>query len=146
MSGQVALMSATQNFLTTVTGAFNQMTIPIASGRLYNIKAMIPYALDFANSAGITLGVTFPAARRAYFQCAFSTPNPVLTAIYAAGIDLAAVTSGTTVMRMFAVDGQLFCSGSGNLIFYAKAELANSTAKILDGGFVVAWNIGPQAI
>jgi hypothetical protein len=50
-------------------------------------------------------------------------------------------------MRMFAVDGQLFCSGSGNLIFYAKAEVADATAKILDGGQIIVWNMGaPVAI
>lgn len=146
-------MSATQNFLTTITGTFNQMTINIASGQIYQIRALIPYILDLS-TAGLTLGLVFPAARRAYFNCAFvaaaaSPGAPALTAITGdlATRDLAAVTSGTAgIARFFHVDGTLFCSGSGQFLFYARAETANQTSKIADGGSIVCWNMGAQAI
>ena len=116
------------------------------------IKALIPYLLDTATN-GLTLGIGFPAARRAIFNVSFvaaaaNTPT-VTTVNFAAGVssgDLAAITSGTTVARMIDIDGLLLCSGSGNLIFYGKAEVANSTAKFLDGGSVVAFQIVGQTV
>jgi hypothetical protein len=139
-------MSATQNFLTVVTGTFNQMTVDIASGFNYQIQARIPYSLE-NTSAALTIGLSFPAARRAYFQ-GFMQPAgaaalaaPVLTAIQAVG-DLAVWTSGTAATRTLVVDGYLLCSGSGKLVFYGKSEAANLTAKVLDGGSIICWNIG----
>lgn len=145
-SATTMVMSATQNFLTTITVTFNQMTIPIASGRVYSIRGNIAYALD-GNSNGITIGLSFPAARRAYFvarmqaAAAGALAAPTLTAIQAAG-DLAAFTSGTVAVRYLDFDGMLVCSGSGNFFPYAKAEVANATAKALDGSHVIAWNMG----
>ena len=148
-------MTATQNFTTTVTALFNQMTMPIASGQIYNIRGVLNYTLDNGNSNGITIGLQFPAARRANFQAGFTAAavlGPALTNVAMAGTtsgvgtNLAVITSGTNAMRGIFIDGTLLCSGSGHLIFFGAAEVANSTAKVLDGSHLIAWNVMPLAI
>ena len=160
-SAAIAFSSATQNFLTTVTQTFNQMTLAIASGQMYRIDAMIPWLLDTA-TAGITIGLSFPAARRFNFHAKIGpvaaaggitvlTGIPGAVAVTApasgAGMPIMVITSGTAgVQRMMHLEGQLLCSGSGNLLFYGQAEVSNTTAKVLDGGHVIAWNIASLAI
>jgi hypothetical protein len=147
--GAAFAMSATQNFTTTVTATLNGLTIAILSGGVYLFQGMIAYACNNGAANGITIGVSFPAARRAHFKARFTaaaaTNADALTSINAAG-DLFAVTSGTTVARYAAVDGMLLCSGQGNMIFYGKAENANSTAQVLDGSHLIVWVPGSQAV
>jgi len=147
-------MSATQNFLTTVTGTFNQMTLPIQSGLLYTIKANIPVLLD-ANSNGFTLGLTFPAARRCSllgvtFQgaaaSAFAQTSINMVNTPATGTNIFVITSGTAAVRPIWLDITLECSGSGNLLFYGQAEVANATAKVVEGGNLIAWQVGPLTL
>jgi hypothetical protein len=146
-SAQAAFLSGTQQFTTTVTANFNQMTIPIASGQMYQIRAALPYNFD-GNSAGIRIGLLFPAARRANFRAITETAavGTVTSNVITASGGSVLVTSGTTVERNMTIDGVLLCSGSGNLIFYGASEVANLTARVLDGGSVIAWNLGPQAV
>jgi hypothetical protein len=145
-------MTATQNFATTVTANINALTVPIASGFIYAIRAVIPWSLDSA-AGGINIGIaTFPAARYAYFRGHFTqaAAAPALamqtTGRQSSG-DIMQITSGTAgAIRYLEIAGELLCSGSGNLIFDAKAEVANTTAKVMDGGYVIAWNVGARAI
>jgi len=145
-SAQGGVLTNTQNFLTTITGTFNSMTVPMASGQAYKIHASIPWTLD-GNSNGITLGMSFPAARRAWFSgivpqaAGVATIALSLTAFTAAG-DFFSVTSGTAAARTYVLDGDIICSGSGNFFFYAKAEIANATAKVLEGASIICWNMG----
>lgn len=149
-------MSATQNFTTTVTASFNQMTMPIASGQLYHLKGAINFTLD-SGSQGITIGLQFPAARRAKFNgwvpAQVVNPDPpTLTGITmngttsGVGTNFGVWTSGTALGRVMMFDGELLCSGSGNLIFFGLSESANTTGKILEGSHVIAWNIGPLPV
>lgn len=148
-SAQAAMMSATQNFATTVTATFVQMTVGIQSGQVYNFRASIPYMCDAA-TGGIIIGCNFPAARRVGIKASFSpaaaAAADTLTAVNAAGVDIAAITSGTAAPRYIQIEGMLECSGSGRLVFYGKSELANTTARVLDGAHVIAWNIGSMTL
>lgn len=149
-SGQAALMSATQNFTTTVTATFSQMTTPLASGFVYSFRAQIPYSCNNGAANGLTIGLNFPAARRvgikAQFTPAAATPADAITAQNAANVDLAVIISGTTIPRYLNIDGMLLCSGSGNLVFYGKSETANATAQVLDGAHVIVWNMGTVGV
>ena len=143
-----AVLSGTQQFATTVTATFNQLTIPIASGQVYRVRAILPYRLD-SGTSGIRLGLLFPAARRALFLLQGQ-----------AGVDAAALQSqvirvsggsillatGTAVDAWLAVEGVLLCSGSGNLMFFGATELAGATARVQDGGNVTVWNMGPHTV
>jgi hypothetical protein len=146
-SAQFGFASGTQQFATTVTATFGQMTIPIASGNVYMIAAVLPYNLDTAAS-GMRLGLLFPAARRAtlaiYAEVAAVGTFTVTNVSTSGGSVL--ITSGTTVTRVIKVDGVLLASGSGNFLFYGGSEVANGTARVLDGASVIAWNLGPQAV
>lgn len=155
VSGNVALLSATINFLTTVTATFGQMTLPIASGHVYMIDGIFPYLLDAA-AYGITLGVNFPAARRAMFQTSFiaaavAPGAGVMTMLIGDGVGgvaartLAVVTSGTTLPRYLVVKGTLLCSGSGNLVWWGAGE-TNTTGKFLDGCSVIVWHMGSVTV
>lgn len=143
------LQSATQNLLTTVTATINQLVIPLQTGVLYKIAGTVAWTLD-GNSNGITIGLSFPAARRAWFtgvisQAAAAAPiAPHLTAIVAAG-DMMAITSGTALPRYLEIAGEIMLTGTGNLAVYGKSEVANATAKVLDGGSLIAWNMGSIA-
>jgi hypothetical protein len=150
-SANAACCSNTQNFLTTVTQTFNQMTMPVASGQIYRVKATICYALD-GNSNGLFVGINFPAARRAAFSTRWpgsqlgaetvsGTAFGGATAI--AGGELFSVASATALVDRWAeIDGILMASGSGNLMFYGRSEVAGATAKILGGSNIIMWNIG----
>jgi hypothetical protein len=150
-SANAACCSNTQNFLTTVTQTFNQMTMPVASGQIYRVKATICYALD-GNSNGLFVGINFPAARRAAFSTRWpgsqlgaetvsGTAFGGATAI--AGGELFSVASATALVDRWAeIDGILMASGSGNLLFYGRSEVAGATAKILGGSNIIMWNIG----
>ena len=56
------------------------------------------------------------------------------------------VTSGTTVEQMMCVEGTLLASGSGNFLFYGASEAANLTARFLDGGQIIVWNLGTATV
>jgi hypothetical protein len=124
------------------------MTIPIQAGQVYQIRAVLPYRLD-GNSNGIRIGLFFPAARRASFgvvaQNTVDGGTPMLSTIRASG-NSALITSGTTVDSHCIIDGVLLCSGAGNLMFFGASETANATARFMDGGSVIVWNLGPQAV
>lgn len=131
------------------------MTTPIASGQVYQINALLVYSLSAA-AGGITLGVAFPAARRATFHVVASLTAGQATApagffsVYNLGgsvnaADIATIISGTTVPRMIQINGALVCSGSGNLIFYAKSEVAGDTTKILENSSILAFPCGTVA-
>jgi hypothetical protein len=148
-------MTATQNFTLNTTATFNAMTVAIASGFVYRVKAAIVYRLD-GNSNGINVGISFPAARRAAFSIAWpgSVLNAQLTAASAVGIataipasvDLFQISSGTAgVDRWAEIDGTLLCTGTGKLVFYARAEVAAATAKIMEGSNVIVWQMGTFA-
>ena len=149
-SGITRILSATQNFTTTVTATIAGLSANLTSGQIYQIKAFIPWTLD-GNSNGITIGLNFPAARRAYFRGSMGTPNQaaflpiVLTGLIATG-DLMVVTTGTVATRYLEIDGTLLLSGSGPLVLHGRAEVANATAKVLDGASLLIWNMGAQAV
>lgn len=141
-------MSATQNFLTTVTEQIAGLTMVMGSGA-YKMQAWFPYLLDTA-TAGITVGIQFPAARRAQGMVVASvaaalTPGVTfvqsLLSTSGVGLQLVAITSGTAVTRFFKVEADFLVSGSGNLLWWARAEVGGSTAKLLDGCEVVLWKI-----
>jgi hypothetical protein len=95
--------------------------------------------------------MSFPAARRAWFNGIVPQAGgaaaiaPTLTSFTAAG-DFYVVTSGTAAARTYQLDGDLICSGSGNFFFYAKAEVANATAKVLEGASIICWNMGTVTV
>lgn len=144
------MLSATINLVTTVTATFGGMTIPIASGQVYSFRVQIPYSCNNGNANGLTVGLIFPAARRvgikAQFTPAAAVPADAITAQNAAGVDLAVITSGTTIPRYINIDGMLLCSASGRMVFYGKAETAGATAQILDGAHVIVWNMGTVGV
>jgi hypothetical protein len=142
-----ALLTATQEYATIVTATFNGMTVPIASGEAFNIRAVIPYRMD-SNSGGIRIGLLFPAARRANFRAITETAavGTVTTNVITSSGGSVVVTSGTTVERNMTIDGVLLCSGSGNLMFYGGAEAAGLSARVLDGASIVMWHVGNQAV
>jgi hypothetical protein len=154
-SANLNYMTATQNFATTITATFNQMTISITSGTLYRIKATIPVVLDNGNSNGFTLGFIFPAVKKCVIvgvskqlgaAVAMDSTSVNLTPQGASATQIAVITSGTTVCQPIEWDGYIACTGSGNLMFYGRAETANATAKVLEGGNIIAWNLGTYPV
>lgn len=143
------LQSGTQNLLTTVTATINQLVIALQTGTLYKVAGTVAWTLD-GNSNGITIGLTFPAARRAWFTgviaqaAAAAAIAPHLTAIVTQG-DLMAITSGTALPRYLEIAGEIMITAPGNLAVYGKAEISNATAKALDGGALIVWNMGSIA-
>lgn len=131
------------------------MTIPIASGNAYSIKAEIGWQLG-ANSSALTLGLSFPACRRAGFQAVASqgaAAGAVAGAAFAGvavpggtGTSVMAITSGTVAPRYVSINGQLLCSGSGNLIFWVMPEVTSGLVNILDGSSIIVWNMGTVTV
>lgn len=145
-SAQAAWLSATQAFLTTITGTFNQLTIPIASGQMYSIRALLPVTLT-GNSNGIRVGILFPAARRSRFTALFPQGGdgiaPLMSTLRASGNSI--LVTSATVTTMILIEGLLLATGSGNLMFFGASETANVTSMVAMGGHVIVWNLGPQA-
>ena len=145
---QGGVIAATNAFISTTTQTLNAMTFDIASGRVYSVRGRIKYKFD-GSSSGIRLGVSFPAARGAFW-------NLLARALAAAGAEaLTGVTgtfnllwtSGATTTSQFVIlDGILLCSGSGKLIFFGASEVASGSAFVLPGSWAAVWDIGGAAI
>jgi len=154
-SAQVVLFSgATQLVMSTVTNLLGELTVPIASGFLYKLKATVVFTND-SNTAGLTVGIQFPAARRATFLSAGPVSGALQASVFAAGgtgttsgdgIDLISTTTGTTVSRQLEIEGTLLCSGSGAIQFYQKSELNGTTSRIMEGSSIIVWNMGALAV
>lgn len=145
-------MTATQEFVLATTAAINGLTIPIASGA-YKLSLQVNWSTD-SNTAGITVGISFPAARRAIFMVAAqpATVTPVLAVVSVTGqgsgvgFDLFAVTSGTANARISTVEGNLIATGSGNLLLFARTKVQSASCRVLDGSNIVVWKIGSTGV
>jgi len=145
-SAQSNYTTATQNFTTAITQTWNQMTIALTTGRVYQIQARIPFMLD-SNSGGLRIGLLFPAARRAVFKLradnAATGGAEIANTVTVSGGSLN-VTSGTTIPMWAAVDGVLICTTPGNLLWFSGNESGtNTTSKVLEGASIICWDMGP---
>jgi hypothetical protein len=142
------VLTATQQVVTTATQTFNQLTVPIPSGQVFDIKFKLPYNLT-GSSNGIRIGLLFPAARTARFGVhsldLAGAATPLFSIIKKGGPLSVLITSGTATAFLI-IDGVLLCSGSGNLIPFIGSEVANATAQVMPGGTVIAWNLGAMTV
>lgn len=132
-------------FTTTVTQTFDQLTIPLASGRVYQLRAIFPFQASHA-TAGVRVGLLFPAAVRAIFVVGYPSSGIGLSqGIISASGQSVLSTTGTAAEMVVTFDGSIVCSGSGNLMFFGATELANTTSRLHSGGSVIVWDVGELA-
>jgi hypothetical protein len=141
------LLTATNTFLTTVTATFNGMTVPLQSGRVYRVEGQLMFKID-GNSNGIRLGINFPASRRARWNiiaAPLAGGAQALTQI--TGTVNMLFTSGTTLTQPLTIlDGTLILSGTGNMIFFGASEVANASALVMPGSYVIVYDIGALTV
>ena len=147
-SGAAAVLTASQDFLTTVTANIGGMTVALGSG-VYQIEAQLVYSLD-AGASAMSFGLAFPAVRAANLQwlgqgaaaVTFGKVQVNVAAQAAGSTNIIAITSGTTVIQVAEVRGIIWVTAPGNLFFNAKSEIANATARVHAGSSIAVWHVG----
>lgn len=142
-----AVLTASQDFATTVTANIEGMTLALGSG-VYQVEAQFVYSLDNGASA-MSFGLSFPAVRRANLQwlgqgaaaVTFGRTMINIAAQAAGSTNILAITSGTTVTQLAEVRGMIWVTAPGNMFWNAKAEIANATARVHSASTISVWSI-----
>jgi hypothetical protein len=141
------VLTGTNDFSTTVTANINGMTLALGSG-VYQIEAQFVYSFDTATSC-MSFGMAFPAIRRANVQwlgqgaaaVTFGRTGVNVAAQAAGSTNILAITSGTTVAQIAEVRGIIWVTAPGNLLWNARAEVANGTARVHSASTISVWSI-----
>lgn len=138
----MAVDSPTASALVTLTAP--SLRFAISSGIPYKFRYDIPWNVGLGTT-GLRVGLLFPAA----ISCAISVTIPIAVdgaasafvgGIASSGKMVVGTSAPTLVNNYCLIEGQLFCSGSGNLDVIYGSEVSAPTGPVLKaGGGGIIW-------